>query len=122
MKITLKTTVDVEKEYEVEFPFYRIHDVSDNDFDVIYSKIDSFKPAVSKWSHDTMHITSVQIRSGRGHKEFSYEFEDGSYSFCSSNVDYLLGRGIYSCTADQFNKALAQLKAAVDKAGGGDAE
>jgi len=101
----MKVKVSKPREYEeidVEFPVYRAHHVDDYGT-VVHTRILEDLTYVELW---------VKHRNGQ---EPEYEFEVGThYQFDGSSVDYLLGRGEYSSSAGQFNKALAGLRKSVN--------
>jgi hypothetical protein len=106
MKINIGVIVREEKKeyFDVEFPFYRKHDVSSDDgpSTVIYSRISVKKfPTPNRFKCESITLSS------RG----SWTVEiDEDYKFDRSGLDYLLGKGIYSCDAKEYWKALEEVK------------
>lgn len=100
-KVTLTKVTKEEIEVEVEFPIYRKHDVSGDDYNsVIYQRIDG---------HREVSIHKTERYRSSGEVEWRIEIEDG-HSVRGENVDYALGRGEYASSAEAFNKVLAELR------------
>lgn len=96
----MKRTIMLEEQhtqrhaYEVDFPVYRRHVL---DHSTIYTRI----------NHDLSAI-SIDVDDS-GHR-FEVEYE-AAYRFDGSPPDYHLGRGMYACTHEQFERAVQQLHA-----------
>jgi hypothetical protein len=92
------------KDYEVEFPIYREHDVSgDLDSTIIYYRVD--------FVGGKMRETRVKVSKQQSfRRELVYEIHlDPNYYFDQrSEADYTLGHGAYASSAQAFNKAMAE--------------
>ena len=103
-KITLKETAVREIEQEVEFPIYRAHHLtSDGDGEnVLYMRVD-----------ENCCLVSISVYRGQsGVTSYTLSIEP-NYHFDRSPLDYLLGRGQYASSREEFDKALADLRAAL---------
>ena len=95
MKVEISTTVEKAIEVDVNFPIYRAHDLDDLGGSMTYS-------AVFIESDGSMTERTIGISSG------SVEMESVSnYQFDKSNLDYLLGRGLYKSNAKEFEQAVS---------------
>lgn len=98
MKKTVELTVTRKEQVtlEVEFPIYIKHDIMpDEGASIYYHRLDADMRRV------TVHYSSYCRGS-------TYELEINPKSgLDGSSEDYSLGRGEYACTAEEFNKALA---------------
>lgn len=103
MKKTIQVT-EVSKrvvEVEIEFPFYRKHDIHiDSTDSVIYSRVE----------HDGT-VLSIQLSGFEwGHPQI-VELEIGRWSpNPNDSTDYALGRCEYALTAEEFVEALAKAR------------
>jgi hypothetical protein len=90
---TTKRTIEV----DVDFPIYRIHDLTDEGSRyTIYSMIKPEKDDVSKFIEYSIHLFG----------ETQAQFEIKKYSFMEgSDLDYKLGREEHSSNRDEFIKA-----------------
>ncbi len=97
MIIKLKVKEIIEKEFDVEFPIYRKHDITPDGrpSTIIYTRIDKNLRAESI----TVDVTGP----------FEINIEE-KYNFDGSEVDYHLGRGIYKCSVEEFDAAVNRVK------------
>jgi hypothetical protein len=102
MKRTIKVWQSRREEttIEVEFPIYRKHDLMVDEADnVIYYR----------WDADDVVWHVQRIERGR---ELEFEIgKESAKSYGNEGADYVLGRGKYQCTAEEFNKVLAEASA-----------
>ena len=91
MKITIEENVKTKKEVEVQFPIYRKHWLDNS---TIYTKVESEKKQVNIHLYDS------------GSKA---ELEMEVPSFWGSK-DYLLGKGEYKSSKEEFDSAVTKLK------------
>lgn len=94
MKITIQDQVQVEKEINIEFPIYRKH-ILDNS--IIFMKVESVEKEISIDIHDDEQKAGIEIEKP---------------SFFGSE-DYLLGKGEYKSSEEEFAEALKVLKSII---------
>lgn len=105
-EIELTVTTKERRKMLVEFPIYRRHDF-DSDYreSTCYTRIeDGGKRAVS---------VTVSKEYGTGDVEFELEINTPC-RFDGSDADYHLGRGQYASSREEFDAAIAKLRAALD--------
>lgn len=92
------------KDYEVEFPIYREHDVSGElDTAIVYMRVD--------FVGGKMRETSVKVSKQHAFRqEVTYEIHvDPNYHFDQrGETDFMLGRGSYASGAKAFDEAMAE--------------
>lgn len=95
--IRLNTSSPTFKDFKVSFPVYRKHDVSEYGYHVIFTR----------WDEDG---TEWKITKAERGCDLEYVIEKSSclYHNPTENVDYVLGRGQYECSADEFNEVLEE--------------
>ena len=91
---------------EVVLPFYRRHDCGGDNYEAIH---------YTRVNEDLSAVTICKSFSF-GSDEVTYEFEfEDRYNFkCSGDADYVLGKGEYELSADEFYKILAEAQARID--------
>ena len=108
MKVTLNVHELRKREYEVEFPIFAHHDLSDDSggLNDIYSM-----------QLDPQHRVEIYRCSRDGEEEYRLEFDNNSGMLTdSSNPDYWLGRGQYNSSMGEFESVLSQVEHAVNGA------
>jgi hypothetical protein len=95
MKIKIKEKIEVEKEIDIEFPFYR--SLSGDSYKVLTKVISPDK--------------SISIHENFDEESFEIEFKDCGINGYSDNIDETLGRAFgYECTKEEFEALLNKLK------------
>jgi len=99
----MKKTIDVQvqrtekQEIEVEFPIYREHDVAERGTDAHYMRVDA------DGTEYDIHYMVID-------REESFELTISKTQFSGSELDYILGRGIYQSKAGTFAEMLARAR------------
>jgi hypothetical protein len=99
------TTIDV------EFPLYRKHDLMpDRHESVIYSRVDQVRdPQKVAFDEPAFREISIQVERGLPDSDERIEIAIGSTSFNTGDeVDYLVGRGEYASSPEEFAAAIAE--------------
>jgi hypothetical protein len=105
MKIKIKETTYQDKEVNVEFPYYRQHDVSGDNYESIYyTKIIDEKTKIS-----------LNCSSRHGEKSWEMEIDRSNVFSDSNNSNYILGRGEYKLSEEEFNAKVKEFKEFVNK-------
>jgi len=99
MKIKITEKIKQEKEYDVNFPIYRKHDLSAiceyERICIIYTRID-----------ESLQAIHIELD---GDNKVNIEIEK-NYKFEGSDIDYHLGREEYESSREEFEKALKKAK------------
>ena len=101
MQIKLLEIHKKEKYFDVKFPIYREHDVTCEygPSHIIYTRVDIR-------DIKTLICTDIHII---GHSQIEIKIER-NYKLGNDPVDYLLGRGQYSSSKEEFEEALLKAK------------
>ncbi|MNQ76737.1 hypothetical protein D3C85_915850 [compost metagenome] len=93
MQIEITKRTETKETVEIEFPVYREHCIDGDGW------------STSLFTRINADLTYVQIEV----KDDEMEIEIGkNYRFTGSDSNYLLGRGMYSCSAIEFERVLCR--------------
>jgi hypothetical protein len=104
MKLRIVKKITEEVDVEVVFPFYRKHDIMEDDYEVIYF--------YRVGRDETLEISRTE-RFASSQIEFSVKLERTSF-YASEDIDYLLGRGEYACSEEEFHEVLKECHSLLD--------
>jgi hypothetical protein len=100
--IEVKYMKEEKKTVGVEFPLYRRHDVSGDDYEsVIYSRIE-------EGIEEGYKEISIQKSESYRSNSITFELEIESYGTLEGS-EYALGLGKYASSEEEFNSILAEL-------------
>jgi hypothetical protein len=98
--VTINIRSTTPESVEVEFPIYRDHDCGGDDFSAhIYTRIDA------DGTHYSVHTNDAD----------EYEISISQREIGGGDRDYILGLGMYACSAEQFARVLAKAKKLLDR-------
>lgn len=101
-QITFQEHREVTREIDVTYPFYREHDCGGDNYSAVY-----YYKIVSR--HKSYCIERT-YSFGSDDVEYKLEIRNGDVFSYDSDLDYILGKGVYSLTEKEFNEILNEFK------------
>ena len=89
---------DTEVEYDVSFPIYR--------------KVDYDRVELTRIDKDLIAVT-ITRRKSEDITTFNLEFEQ-DYNFKDGSIEFMLGRGIYASSEEEFYKMIGHARSHID--------